>query len=460
MLNALRVRLASLFADPRAPRAIIVAGFVLRFVALVLLRNDPLSGDGLSYHQTAIDLARGVNYEPHWPPGLPYFLSLAYRINDSQFTGRAMMLIVYGVFCWLILMLGRRLGGPRAANIALAVFALTPIFVWSSVTPLTQLYSATMALGSVTFADRCLERKPTFLRDCALLGIALAWLLMTRPSNAGIALAVPAYVFWRTRRWQVVAIPAVLIAITVGAWSAKAYAMTGHKVFINDANAQNIYYGNNPWTPNYRTWWFGSRHREDGDELPEGYEADLKEISSHPMAERDHVYVAKALDHIEKRPDLFIIRTAARVRTFGAFETYTSAQVARSSKILGALTLALDAALYLLVVGFAIFFPCVRASPDPDVPDNKETMRLILIVAILYALPYFAVFSHPTFHFTDVPLIGLLGAAVLARLLVVGAKPLWIALGKRTKVAVALGFAFFVFIQLEWVQDLLVRPMR
>jgi 4-amino-4-deoxy-L-arabinose transferase-like glycosyltransferase len=463
MLQRIRKGLLDALDHPRAPVAIIGAGLVIRLVVLVLFAGTPLDGDGRSYHDTAQSLASGVDYEPHWPPGLPLFLSIAYRVNDSMVVGRAMMLLVYLAFCALVLDLGRRLAGPRTANAALAAFAVTPIFIWSSVTPLTQLYSATLALGVVAFADRCRQRQ-SLSRNTALLGLCLAGLLMTRPSNAGIAALIPLYLFWRTRRWQVLVIPAVIVVLVVGAWSAKAHAMTGRFVFINDANSQNIFYGNNPWTPTYRTWWFGSRHKEDGDAVPEGYEQEIKEIAAEPMAKRDKLFVKKALDHIAARPDLFVVRTASRVRTFAAFETYTSAQMARRSKLLGAATLALDASLYVLLIGLAIFFPALRAAgpsaPERDRVGDPEIVLLLLLVAFLYALPYFVVFSHPTFHFTAVPLVSLLGAAVGVRVLDGGWKPLWAALTSRRRIAVALGYAFFFFVQIEWAVDVLSRPTR
>jgi hypothetical protein len=458
-----RAGLHAALGHPRAPGAIVGVGLGLRLVALALLSGTPFSGDGLSYHETAQSIVSGVAYEPHWPPGLPLFLALAYRFDDRMIVGRALMLLVYLAFCALLSALGRRVAGPRAANLALAVFALTPIFVWSSVTPLTQLYSATLALGTVTFADRCREGR-AIPASAALLGVCLAGLLLTRPSNMGIAVLVPLYLLWRTRRWQTVAIPAAVVTLAVGAWSIKTHAMTGRFVFINDANSQNIFYGNNPWTPTYRTWWFGSRHKEDGDEVPEAYEKAMTEIAAVPKEARDKVYVQRALDHIRARPDLFVVRTASRVRTFAAFETYTSAQVTRLNKLLGVATLGLDTFFYVLLTGLAILFPALRPAGEPtstrDRLGDPETVRLTLLVAVMYALPYFLVFSHPTFHFTAVPLVGLLGAAVAVRALEGGFGPLWAALSPRGRIAVTAGCLAFFFVQIEWAIDVLTRPTR
>lgn len=452
-------RVVALLEHPRTTRTIIAVGFAIRLLAFAFLAPVPLKGDAFSYHEVGQFLAHGTSYAPAWPPGLPLYLSVPYHLSDAQVVGRALMLVVYGVFCALVLAVGRRVGGLRAANTALAFFAVTPIFVWASVNPITQLYSATLALGVVLFAARTIAAPR--LRDAAILGLCLAWLLMTRPSNSGIAVMVPLYVLWRTRRWQTLVVPAAIIALTVGAWSMKAHAMTGRAVFINDANSQNIFYGNNPWTPMYRTWWFGSRHAEDGDEVPADYAAAAHQITALPLEKRDAAFVHVAVEHIKDRPDLFAIRTFSRVRTFAAFETYTSAQVAPWSKLLGGVTLALDATLYIVLIGLAILFPAARvADHDGETPDRKETTRLIVGVSILYALPYFIVFSHPTFHFTDVPLIGVLGAMAGVTLLDRGLDALWRALSRRGRIAVVLGGIAFAFIQIEWAIDVLSRPRR
>lgn len=455
----LRTWLSNALDDPRAARSIIAVGFAIRLLALAVVARFPLDGDGASYHETAQHLAHGDRYDPHWPPGLPLFLSLGLRVHDHELVSRLMMLIVYGVFCALILDIGKRLDGRRTANAALAVFAVTPIFIWSSVTPLTQLFSATTALGVVACAFRCRQGE-SVMRNAIILGVSLSFLMLTRPSNMGIALVVPLYLLWKTRRWQTVVMPILVMVIAIGAWSAKARAMTGRTVFVNDANSQNIYYGNNRWTPLYRTWWFGSRHRADGDEVPDGYQKDYDEIESLPLDQRDRAFMQKATDHIKDRPDLFVIRSLARIRTFAAFETFTSAQIARRSKVLGALTLALDAALYLLIIGLAILLPGARKTKPEPPAGSSELVRLLLLVSLSYALPYFVVFSHPTYHFTDVPLIGLLGAVAIARTLDHGFRGLWEALSRRGRIGIALGGVAFFLIQIEWAVDVLTRPTR
>jgi 4-amino-4-deoxy-L-arabinose transferase-like glycosyltransferase len=443
---------------PRAPHAIVGAGLVVRLVVLALVARTPLQGDALSYHETALSLASGVPYEPHWPPGLPALLAIAFGIfGASEIVARAVMLPVYVAFSGALFVAGRRFGGERAANVALAVFALSPAIVWNSVTPLTQLAAAALTLGAVHFAARLQEGKRP-LADAALLGLFLAVLLLTRPSNMLLAATLPAYLALRTRRWQALAVPALVIVLGVGLWSLKAHAMTGRFVLVNSANSQNVFYGNNPWTPNYRTWWYGS-HKDPSDPTvaPEFLEA-LAKIHAHPVGERDRLFTRAAIEHIEDRPDLFVIRTLSRVRTFLAFDTFAGAQLARSHRLLSLGVSAVDALCFLSVGIAAIFFPAaLRARRDPAGAPGREAIMIALLVALLLSVPYFFTLSHPTFHTPLVAVASLLAVVTAASVLEVGPGPIWRALSRRGRFATAAVFAAFLAIQAEWAIHLFSR---
>jgi 4-amino-4-deoxy-L-arabinose transferase-like glycosyltransferase len=460
----------------RAPLLIVAIGVALRLVALALLARTPLSGDARSYHETAIQVLSGAPYEPHWPPGMPYLLAAGYAVfGASPVVGRAIMVLVYLAFCGAVLAVGRRLGGPRVASFALAVFAVTPIFIWDSVNTLTELPAAALALGVVYFADRCRLRE-SLLGSACLLGLCLAGLLLTRPSNIATVLALPVYLAWRRARWQAIGVPVAVVALLAGAWCFKAYSMTGHAVFINNANSQNIFYGNNPWTPLYRTWWYGS-HKEPGD-MPPDFEAELRRINHSPG--RDALFVKTATDYIEARPDLFLLRTVNRVRVYWGFDTFTSAQVAKIDRKLGALVLALDASLYLLVTFLALLLPAVvlssgkgwaglmqsatpgHASPDPAAAtawsaDRKQMLTTLVTISVLYAFPYFLAFSHPTFHVPTTALVGMIGALSGVALLETGFGPIWRGLSRRPRRWTVLALLAYLAIQVEWAASVIQR---
>ncbi len=190
---------------PRAPGVIVAVGLVLRLIALMILNDTPLEGDARSYHETALELIKGVPYDPHWPPGVPALLAPGYMLFGSSWVvGRGTMLLVYLAFSLAVLKVGRRLGGPRVANLALLVFAVTPIFVWSSVNTLTQLPTAALALGAVYFADRC--RKSESLLASRGLSSGSAWRASSSPA-LHIAVIVASRSTWRGsgragRRWS------------------------------------------------------------------------------------------------------------------------------------------------------------------------------------------------------------------------------------------------------------------
>lgn len=471
-LQTLRASVLRLLDSPRAPTVIVVVGLLLRVIAVALLADTPLVGDARSYHDTALDLLKGVPYEPHWPPGVPAFLAAGYLLFGSSWVvGRSLMLLVHLAFSAAVLAVGRRLGGPRVANLALAVFAVTPIFVWSSVNTLTQLPTAALALGAVYFADRCRKGERLWV-SAAALGLCLAGLLLTRPSNIAVVVALPLYFAWKRARWQALVVPVAVVALFTGAWCFKAYSMTGRFVFINNANSQNIFYGNNPYTPLYRTWWYGS-HKEPG-EMDPGFAALLKEFGAHETKERDALYVKTAMDHIKARPDLFALRTVNRVRVYFGFDTFTSAQVAKSSKKLGALVLLLDAGLYVLVSLLALLLPAVVLSPakgwaglmksageDGDAAawadDRKQMIAMLLVVSFLYAFPYFLAFSHPTFHVPTTALVGMIGALAGVALLETGLGPVWAKLPSRPRLWTVVAVIAFLAIQAEWALAVIQR---
>src|SRR5262249_3834990 len=144
-------------------------------------------------------------------------------------------------------------------------------------------------------------------------------------------------------------------ALLIAAWEVTAHARTGRWVFINDANSQNLFYGNNPWTPLYRTWWFGS-HKAGEPDVPDAYVALHKQIAELPPGQRDRAFTRVAVRHILERPDLFVVRTLARVQVYFAFDSFAGSFLMRRAgggRALGLAALGLDALAYLFVMGAA-----------------------------------------------------------------------------------------------------------
>jgi len=426
---------------------VVAVGLLLRLAMLAYLADAPLQADSLSYHVMGVDLLQGNSFVPFYPPGVPYVLSVVYRLTGpGELAARATSLLWFFAMMAVSYHLARLVGGRRAARMTIFALAVYPTFVWHCTEPLTQVPTGVFLLLISSLLIAVL-RKPRW-RTLVLLGLTLGISVITRPSSLLLAVAVPAALLIVHRRPRVALVPFVLCAAIVGAWLVKAENMTGRFVFINDANAKNLFYGNNPFTPLYRTWWFGSHFA--GDEgVPVEYTQLLRDIERLPPEERNRRFRQDALEHIRSRPDLFVLRTLNRIRTYFAFDT-SAGSVLRS--LYGAPTLAtlavvgLDALCYCIIMIAGILFVFVRwrSSTAPDAGS------VLLFVALCYSLPYWFSFSHPTYHLPIMPLMAVLGAAYLETLATTPLKDAIRTSPRRMRWLIAT-LIIFVLIQIEWI---------
>lgn len=417
-------------------------GLVLRLVTFLSSANVPLYGDAWDYFHTAQQLLKGEAFEPDWPPGLPYYLrGVMALLGDREWIAKIAMLPMYLLCSLAVYRLILRFSDRCAASIALLALAVMPTFILVSVTPITQLPTALLLAVLVLLVESCL-RKPS-VGAVFGIGLSLAGLLLVRPSNLLLCVFVPLWLAWRTKKWMVAALPGALILTSLSMWTYRAHELTGRVIFINNANSQNFFYGNNPWTPLYRTWWFGS-HKEGSEGVPEEFRAEHRRIRSLPQADRDAAFSHAALSHIAERPDLFLVRTFARVRTFLAFDTFTAAQFVKRGKSqwAGVALLALDAVIYLNVLFGAILFG-LRSI-------DRGRWAILFGISFGYAFPYFISFSHPTYHAPLLPLGAVLSSAAASE---------WMQHRLKLKPSLLMGavLLFAVLIQAEWLLDLRSR---
>lgn len=444
----------------RAALHIVFLGVAIRAAMLVVLVSRPLADDALDYHGMALQLLSGLPFEPDWPPGVPYYLALGYKIfGQNPIVGRILMIPVYVAFSAALFSFTRSVANRRAANIALLIFAMYPSYIFVSVTPLTQLPAAALLLASLVVGRLCIaERKLVWF---LLLGALSGLLVLARPPNLLACAAIPLLVIVRTRSVAAIIGPALSFALLFGAWTYKAHSMTGRYLFINNSNSQNMYYGNNPWTPLYRTWWFGS-HKRGEPGVPDEFVEEHSRLSATGPAQRDKAFSARAMQHIRERPDLFAVRSLSRVRTFFAFDTFAGAQFVKkgAAKKVGYAILGIDALFYLgtmllAIVGIywrrpaAAFEASTSAATSPPFLA-RDTLQLAFIAALFTALPYFLSFSHPTYHFAVVPIFGIFAADALSRLLG-GEKFEWRELPTARRTMLIVTTIAFLLIQVEWV---------
>jgi hypothetical protein len=270
---------------------------------------------------------------------------------------------------------------------------------------MTQMPAAALLLWALSAAVRC----GTWAgwKEALLMGASLGLFSLVRPSAIPLLVALPLMVFLRRRRVVPPALAVALGAVMIIVWMAKVHQLSGQWT-INNSNGANAYYGNNPWTPYYRTWYFGSHAKPGTEEIhkfPE-FEQVTQRIMALPEVDRSAEYKGLAIDHITHRPDLFLLRTANRVRCFWGFDIFTAANLRKALPRWFAAVFVLDALCYLAIAGFAVFW----IASAPSAFWRGWNTWLLASAILLYALPYWITMSHPTYHFPVMAPLALMGA--------------------------------------------------
>ncbi len=402
---------------------------VLRIVLLIVTWSTPIPSDAVEYVAMAGQLRAGVHFVPYWPPGLPFYLMEVESAGLGNGLVDASMLLFWLLACWGMFRLADELGFAEKVWLPLLVLGLMPDSVYLSVVPLTQL--PIMALLVVALSAALKLAKRASIGEGLLLGVALGWMVLTRPSSAILLLLLPGYVVWRGRRPLAIAVPLVLSLAMVGGWLTRAHQLSGAWV-INTANSRNFWYGNNQNTPLYRTWYFGSHDKDDPDIAP-GY----AEANALPPVASAHEFQRLADVYVVAHPGAFLLRTVNRARCFWGFDTFTALEVRLLRPRFFYPVLLLAAGLYCVSCGAAVFWLAEAGGAF----WRRGEVRLIAASALAYAAPYWLSMSHPTYHFPMLPLVLLLGyAAYLGR-------------GRvgRSYRAGSIALVVFGLIQVEWV---------
>ncbi len=441
-LHALYTNLGS----ARAFYFIFTLSFAVRLVVLILLLDKPICDDGAEYQLCGMEIVRGTDIPLYWPPGLPYYLALFYKIfSCSEIVSRLAMIPVYLVLTGSIFMLAKELAGIRIGNVSMLIFSLYPTFVHLSNEPLTQIPAATFLVIAALGCLKLTRHGPW--PWSVVLGLTLGALILTRPSSIILAVAIPIFLLLRTRSIVRALIPLILASVMLGGWLFYIQDHTGHFVWINYANSKNVFKGNNQYTPLYKTWWFGSHYGSDS--LSPEFNSLLIDISSQPREKQDGLFKEVALTHIKARPDLFILRTLNRIRCFFAFDTLTGSFLMKwynLPKPVGLLTIFVDAIFYsalilLAMVGLLLY----RLDHHRSIWDAA----LLLGIGVVYSGPYWISFSHPVYHFPIMPLIGVFAAYCIGQLF--ENRPVALTAIRNHRIYLISLTLIFVYIQIEWV---------
>ena len=429
--------------------AIVAFGLLVRILALVLVGGRALHSENPGYDQMALRLLRHESFSPYFPPGAPYLFLIAHKLfGGGLLVARAAVLPVYAALSFLLYGLLKEIGTRRAANLAVLAFALYPTYIRWSFSPSTE-YPAAACLLAVVYLELLAIRRPSYPIALAL-GFFLGALALVRASSLPLIVLAPLYLLLKGRRLNVALVSLLVPLILISAWVWKAHTMTGRLILINDSNWQNFYITNNPGSPLYNTCPGGEVEWEPGK-----VEGMVQEIETHPPAVQQKLYRDIALRCVESRPDLFLLRTFNRFRTYWGFLIHRGEPLARSSEAGGARRLAglgitaLDVGFYWPIMILAIVFLCNFSQPFL----RTDWIVATLGAALAYAAPYWISCSQPRYNFPVIPLFAVF-AALLADTLT--RKP-WrevfepLLRSARRRRALWLALAFFAYIQIEWI---------
>ncbi|MEM6346847.1 MAG: hypothetical protein AAF927_23365 [Bacteroidota bacterium] len=396
-------------------------GLVLRLLYGLWLGPDLFANDAIYYVEEAQLLLESGQTSLYWPPALIYLLAgWGWFWGLSWGSCMVFMLLWYIAFDVLL----------RKADHGLwpsYLFALYPVFIHHSVSPLTQLPVA-VCLMAVYLLGR---RKASGWLSGLLLGLGVLL-------RAGTASVLPAVLLRRTPS-QMLSIGLGLILV-VGAWLGIAAAQNDKFVPVNTANAYNFYLGNNPWTPDYKSYWLGS-HDESQNPAFAGFYAERDSIFALAPSAEGQAFRDLAVKYIKSEPTRFVYRLWQRFKLFWAFDTFTAATVQERSPALAWGIQLWEMICYGLIWGW-LFLGWWNQSAQNFAP---------LLWPICYMLPYLLAFSHPTYHLPLLPLMVLMLPRFAGResLRLLPKKITW----RQTIWGLCL--LFWCYIQIEWAWSLL-----
>jgi 4-amino-4-deoxy-L-arabinose transferase-like glycosyltransferase len=422
---------------------ILLLALGIRLVVLALLAGEPLKEDSLYYQEVAQGIVEGKELDTYWPPGLPLYEAIVVWIfGTSDNWLRLAMLPWFFWLCRMFYQLAYRLHSRIAANLGLLFLAVYPAMVHQSVEPLSYLPAAALLLSIFGLLQRYLEARKRGL--LWRLGLLIGLLILFRPSAALFLVALPPLIFLRRRKLMPSVWIILFASMVVGAWVVYAKSETSRWVPVNDANSRNLYLGNNAWTPYYKTWYYGS-HWTGDPALPPGFRQQLDSLDHLPATAKGRAFFQMTLQEIGRNPQDFARRTLSRMRTLMAFDSFAGTRLLKSggsAKSLGFVVLALDGLIYTSALLAWAAFLLSHARRELS---GRDTV-LVNGFLVVYAIPYWISFSHPTYHLPMVPLMLLLACVWGQKVMEKGFQ--WPK--SRNWGLACLVWAILVAIQVEW----------
>jgi 4-amino-4-deoxy-L-arabinose transferase-like glycosyltransferase len=388
---------------------------------LEIVGSMPLMSDAASYSGEAEALLQSFpGEEPYyWPPGLPYLLAVMYSLfGKSIVTARMLAIGISTANVFLADRLAHAvLTENRVARLAGWIMAVYPPSILMTSQTLSQPLEMTAVLAAAICAVEGMRSKQWIWGMGA--GAALGFGVLVRSSLVSVVAGMAATgLVLSLRRFSFLnrAASSVLRKATLSGLAAVCVVCgpvvlhnysTGGGVAVSTNNYRNLFLGNNPFTPLYKTNHLASTPLA---ELPDQTRAYLRSFEDDPVPRQS--MVGEALTYMTRHPLETVVRTTSRVRQFWGFDYVAS------RRIQVAYDLGLPAFLGVLLLeagGYALVVCLVLTGLTDISPYRVGALLLISILIFLYQVPYWIAFSSGTYHYTVIGLLVPLAAVGAAR---------------------------------------------
>jgi len=383
-------------------------------VALVLLGRMPMVSDARDYFEVAERFASGeFGGAFYWPPGEPLVLACALgALGKSVLVARIATIAISTAGVALTARLAGELAGAGAGRIGGWLSAAYVPSVVLSGQPYAQhlaalCLAAVAYFGMLALRDR---RMAAFAWTGAVLGLGC----LTRPSMVSVVPVLLAALAYTARRHRgsagALGLGAALtvccaLALVIPAQAHDWRAGAGWTISTN--NERNLWLGNNPYTPDYKTSHLGQRSL---DELPPQERSYLESFYARPDARA--AMRRATLEYVLHHPFRTALRTFNRATSFWGFDYLGSREIQnwRGWSTQEAMPLlALEVGSYVAVAAFAL---AGLLTLSGACAPGWRSWLVALIVA--YQVPYAIAFSGGTYHFPVMPLVVPFAAATMA----------------------------------------------
>lgn len=407
--------------------------------------ESALSIDELYHFNWASKIASGdvLTNAPYFrAPFYPFFLAALLKLTGfSLFSVRQIQLLMGLVTIWLTYKTGRALFSPLVGLAAGILLTLYPIVTFFESQLLLDSLFTLLALGSFYFFIETEEKKANILAAGLLFGIAA----ITRPTILLFA-PIAVYILWRRypgdfRRFAGhCGLFAAATMICIAPVTIINYSVSGQTTLIAYQGGVNFYIGNNPEANGLYSEFPGFGADWTIDDVD--YQTHVEAGKPLRYSEQSDFWFNKGLRYIIDNPSDFAALYLKRLFFFFSGHEVSNNRILETSvfsnDILRLLPVRFVLLLALMVTGL-----CLPGS------HNRRVWKLAGII-LVYALAISLFFVASRFRLPVIPLVCILAAVGIERLLVVLTSRQF---GRRLFFAVVLGIGSAIFFSADLYPD-------